>query len=37
MSRNRLTGLCLTLLVALFLVISMGTSVLGSQPSPSTS
>ena len=33
MSRNRLTGLCLTLLVALFLVISMGTSVLGSQPS----
>jgi hypothetical protein len=32
MSRNRLPGLCLVMLVALFLAISMGTSVLGSQP-----
>jgi hypothetical protein len=33
MTRNRLTGLCLTMLVALFLAISMGTSVMGGQPS----
>ena len=32
MSRSRLAGLCLTMLVVLFLVVSMGTSVLGSQP-----
>ena len=32
MSGSRLAGLCLTMLVVLFLVVSMGTSVLGSQP-----
>jgi hypothetical protein len=33
MSRNRLAALSVTLLVSLFLAMSMGTSVLGSQPS----
>jgi hypothetical protein len=33
MSRNRLAALSFTLLVSLFLAMSMGTSVLGSQPS----
>ncbi|HEY4790134.1 MAG TPA: lytic transglycosylase domain-containing protein, partial [Actinomycetes bacterium] len=32
MSRNRLAALSVTLLVSLFLAMSMGTSVLGSQP-----
>jgi Transglycosylase SLT domain len=34
MTRNRLAALSVTLLVSLFLAMSMGTSVLGSQPSP---
>jgi hypothetical protein len=33
MSRNRLTGLSLAMLMALFLTMSVGTSVMGKQPS----
>ena len=33
MSRNRLAGLSLAMLMALFLTMSVGTSVMGKQPS----